>query len=471
MKKAELTFLSILVPLDFLLVFAAALTAYSLRFGWLASLRPVVFEIPLGDFLLFSAGVSVVTVLFLAMSGLYGVSSARRLRMELSRIFLAGSTAMMTVIVVIFFRGELFSSRFIVLAAWFFVIVYLSSGRVAMRLLQRALLRFGIGTHRTVLIGGGDRTTSAMMETFSRYPSVGYKVIKRFAQFDDGTKKELEELLERTEIDDLIVSSPDIGRETLSRILAFAYSHHLSLRYSADPLDTRAKNIEIGTLAGVPVVEVKGTRLDGWGRIFKRVFDVVVAALLIILTSPVMLLTVIAIKLDSKGPILFSRTDDGSPVTRIGEHGKPFRYFKFRSMKPGTHNMRYKELSHLDTREEGPLVKIKDDPRITRVGRFIRRYSIDELPELFLVLVGKMSLIGPRPHLPEEVERYREDQRRVLTIKPGITGMAQVSGRADLTFDEEVKLDIYYIENWSPWLDLIVLVKTPFVVLSRRGAY
>ncbi len=139
-------------------------------------------------------------------------------------------------------------------------------------------------------------------------------------------------------------------------------------------------------------------------------------------------------------------------------------------MTPGLHYMRYNELKEQDARKGTPLVKIKNDPRITRVGRFIRKFSIDELPEFFLVFTGKMSLVGPRPHLPEEVKKYKPEQRKVLTIKPGITGMSQISGREKLDFDDEVRLDTYYIEHWSPWLDLYILLKTPFVVLFRKGA-
>jgi lipopolysaccharide/colanic/teichoic acid biosynthesis glycosyltransferase len=133
-------------------------------------------------------------------------------------------------------------------------------------------------------------------------------------------------------------------------------------------------------------------------------------------------------------------------------------------------SMRYKELADRNIRNDGPMVKIKDDPRITRVGRFIRRFSLDELPELFLVLRGSMSLVGPRPHLPEEVAKYESRHKKVLTIKPGITGLAQVSGRSDLTFDDEVRLDTYYIENWSLVFDIIILLKTPLAVLRPRQA-
>ena len=133
------------------------------------------------------------------------------------------------------------------------------------------------------------------------------------------------------------------------------------------------------------------------------------------------------------------------------------------------HNRRYEELASQNTRN-GPLVKIENDPRITRVGRIIRRASLDEFAEFFLVFAGKMSLVGPRPHLPEEVAKYRPEWRKVFTIKPGITGLAQISGRADLDFEDEVRLDTYYIEHWSPWLDFLILIKTPWVVLTGKGA-
>jgi exopolysaccharide biosynthesis polyprenyl glycosylphosphotransferase len=464
MKRAELAFTAALVPLDFLLIFAAAFSAYRVRFGWFAELRPVLFTMPIKEYLVISAAFAALFVVYFAFAGLYGVSSPRRLRMEVSRIFLACSTGIMTVIAVFFFRAELFNSRFIVLAAWAIAVVYVTFGRIIVRLLQRLLLRFGIGTHRVALIGDDDRVSSALVQAFSTRKALGYAVVKRFRTLDDAAKNEIDALAKTDGVDEIIVAGGDMSRESLTDMLGFAEAHHLGFKYTADLLATHAKNIDTITLAGHPMVEIKDTRLDGWGRIYKRAFDILGSIALI------MLITAIAIVLDSRGPVFF-RLDDGSPSLRIGEHGKPFRYLKFRSMRFGTHQMRYNELAEKNEREDGPLVKIKDDPRITRVGAFIRKFSIDELAELFLVLKGDMSLVGPRPHLPEEVAKYTDAQRRVLSVKPGITGMAQVSGRADLTFDEEVRLDTYYIEDWSPWLDLIILLKTPYVVFSRKGAY
>ncbi|MFA6603910.1 MAG: sugar transferase [Patescibacteria group bacterium] len=471
MKKSELAFTVVLVPLDFLLVFLAAITAYSVRFGWLAALRPVAFDLPWNRFLLLAAGAGLLFVMFMALSGLYAVRGPRRLTMEISRIFFASSASILTFIVIVFFRRELFSSRFIILAAWIVAFIYLSLGRVLIRLLQRLLVRFGVGVRRVIVIGGDERVTKTLTAAFAKNPAFGFQMIKTIAGFDDEAEKELAGLAATGALDEVIVTNPDLSREDLSRILGFCESRQLAFKYSADLLATHSHNMELSTVAGLPIVEIKGTRLDGWGRVLKRIFDVIGSLLLIILTSPIMLLAALAVAIDSRGPVFFSRLDDGSPVTRVGEHGRPFRYFKFRSMRPNTHNLRYTELADRDTRKEGPLVKIKDDPRVTRVGTFIRKYSIDELPELFLVFTGKMSLVGPRPHLPEEVAKYKDHHRRVFTVKPGITGLAQISGRADLNFDEEVRLDTYYIENWSPWLDLAILIKTPLAVLSRKGAY
>jgi len=186
----------------------------------------------------------------------------------------------------------------------------------------------------------------------------------------------------------------------------------------------------------------------------------------IILLSPIFIITALAIKIDSKGPIFFTKLDDESPALRVGEKGKLFCFYKFRSMQANTHNLRYTVLAEQNTRNGSPMVKIKNDPRITRVGKFIRKYSIDELPQLFNVLTGNLSLVGPRAHLPEEVARYDRHHKFVLTIKPGITGLAQINGRSNLNFEKENSLDTYYIENWSLFSDIKILIKTIFVVLK-----
>ncbi|MBI2473493.1 sugar transferase [Candidatus Uhrbacteria bacterium] len=470
MKRSELFFTLVLVPLDFLALTAAGITAFFARFHPIfTQIRPVVFDLDIQNYL---KVVTPMTLLFLAVfaaTGLYS-TTRRSVANELSRIALACSASMALVFAISFFSRILFESRFIAIAAWILAIFFISIERLVLRALQRSLLRFGIGTHRIVIIGQTS-TSDALIEEFKQKKRLGFQIIGHHKIFTKALAKELRNMKRQNLIDEIVLADPESSRQQTLELIAFTEQEHLGFRYSADLFTAAIGRSIIHTYAGVPVIEVRKTPLDGWGAIYKRLFDIVASFVLIVLTFPIMLAAAIAIKLDSRGPVLFSRLDDGSLCTRIGQEGKPFLYFKFRSMRPGTHSLRYSELAQQDARKGTPLVKIKNDPRVTRVGAFIRKFSIDELPELFLVFSGKMSLVGPRPHLPEEVDNYKPEQRKVMTIKPGITGMAQISGRANLNFDDEVRLDTYYIEHWSPWLDLYILLKTPLVVLLPKGTY
>lgn len=470
MKKSELAFTLALVPLDTFSLLAASIAAFYLRFHpYFTSIRPVIFDLKLETYLTIVFPIIIIWIFVFAVTGLYTTRRAA-IASELSRIALASSSAMALVFALTFFSRTLFESRFIALAAWILAIFFVALSRLVVRGLQKSLLKLGIGVHRVVVIGDNS-TAGSLITEFNIKSRLGFRIVDQFKKFDEAVAKKITDLKRRDKIDEVILADPQADRETTLELITLTDSEHLGFRYSADLFDSAVGRSIHHTYAGIPVIEVQKTPLDGWGAIYKRLFDIIGSLFLIILASPIMILTAIAIKLDSRGPILFSKIDKNMPSMRIGEDGKPFRYFKFRSMIPNTHQMRYKELAEQDARKGTPLVKIKNDPRITRVGKFIRKYSIDELPEFFLVLSGRMSLVGPRPHLPEEVEKYRPEHRKVHTIKPGITGMAQISGRADLDFEDEVRLDTYYIEHWSPWLDLYILFKTPFVVLFRRGAY
>jgi len=226
--------------------------------------------------------------------------------------------------------------------------------------------------------------------------------------------------------------------------------------------DVASDRIQVRPAAGLPMMELQGPAGRSTSRALKRAFDVVGAGAILILTSPVLLATALAIKLNDGGPVLYRQT-------RSGRDGAPFACFKFRSMivdaesvLPAVKNQ------HGD---DHVLFKSKDDPRITRPGRFIRRYSIDELPQLLNVLEGSMSLVGPRPPLPSEVARYSADVHRRLAVRPGMTGLWQVSGRSDLSWDDTVRLDLYYVDNWSILRDLTILARTVHAVVSSRGAY
>lgn len=229
-------------------------------------------------------------------------------------------------------------------------------------------------------------------------------------------------------------------------------------------VDVAGPRIHTRPVAGLPLVHVETPRYEGAGRFAKRAFDMAGALALLVLLSPVLLTAAIAVKLSSRGPLLFQQE-------RIGLHGERFRMLKFRSMMVGAED-RLEELLERE-RDAGNevLFKLRHDPRVTRVGRFMRRYSIDELPQLFNVIEGTMSLVGPRPPLAREVEHYDETAQRRLLVRPGLTGLWQVSGRSSLSWDDSLRLDLYYVENWSLIGDLVLLWRTLKAVLTRDGAY
>ncbi|MBI4434286.1 sugar transferase [Candidatus Uhrbacteria bacterium] len=358
------------------------------------------------------------------------------------------------------------------LVSWPLAIVCVGFGRIIVRLIERRLFAAGIGTHRIALIGTG-RAADALAEAFRQRPSLGLRIVHRINNFSPSTAVEGEregeenaaqllDLWQREMIDEVIDATTPPNPAALHTLIDFCDDHHIPIRYAADLLTTHTTRVTVDTFAGVPLIEPKRTPLEGWGRIIKRAFDVVVAIVLLVLLSPILLLIAIAIALDSRGLVLFRQE-------RVGQAGRPFTFLKFRSMRVGAHE-EWEDIRKRSDRS-GIIPKIKDDPRVTRVGRFIRRWSLDELPQLFNVLAGSMSLVGPRPHLPEEVAEYQKHHRKVLALKPGITGLAQVSGRADLDFDEEVKVDTFYIEHWSLGLDVVILLRTPLAVIRTKGAY
>ncbi|MBL0058304.1 MAG: exopolysaccharide biosynthesis polyprenyl glycosylphosphotransferase [Elusimicrobia bacterium] len=233
-------------------------------------------------------------------------------------------------------------------------------------------------------------------------------------------------------------------------------------RIVPDILELRMGELILDESLGLPTFQVKSVSLHGWTYVYKRTFDLFVSVGLLVVGAVPLALLAILIKLDSPGPVFFRQE-------RVGYKGKNFKIFKFRSMSTDAED-RLEELRHLNERP-GPLFKIKKDPRITRVGRWIRRLSVDEIPQLFNVLAGDMSLVGPRPQLPKEAESNDEWARKRLNVLPGISGLWQVSGRAQLSYEEMIELDVFYIEHWSPGLDLKILLKTIPTVFGRQGAY
>ena len=265
------------------------------------------------------------------------------------------------------------------------------------------------------------------------------------------------------QIDLVLQTDPNPESDATITLINYCRSHQIGYAFLPPVLADVPHQLMVERLGLLPMIRFQPTPLDGWGRVLKRVFDIIASAFLLIIFSPFFTLFALLVLFDGGWPIFYVSM-------RIGENGRRrVSIFKFRSMVPDA-DVRKRDLVEMNHRRDGPLFKIHDDPRVTRVGRFLRRFSFDELPQLLNVLFGQLSLVGPRPHLPDEVDRYSLEQRRVFAVKPGVTGLAQISGRSDLSFDDEVRLDLQYIEEWSLLLDLWILWRTVFTVFSRKGA-
>lgn len=466
MKRVNLFFTALLVPLDYIVLVCSASFAYWIRFTpFVRTMRPVIFNLQFDDFIKITLLMALIWILVFAMSGLYAIRQVR-LATELIRVILACSTGIAVVLGIAFFFRELFDSRFIVLAVWGSSMLFVAIERYLIRMIQRSLRHLGIGLNRVCIIGK-TKSGQALREYFQTYPRIGFEVVEHIANFNESTRQKLLELKKKGVLDSVILANPEADKKEIQAIKAFSDIEHLSFYYSASLFPSGAVTPIIHTLAGQPIIEVPKTPLDGWGAIFKRLFDIILSLFFIILTFPILFIAGVALFIEQPGNIFFVHK-------RVGQGGKVYNHIKLRSMIRDAHKYRFDpEFIKKYGNERGgtPLFKLANDPRITRVGRIVRKLSIDELPEFYLVLIGKLSLIGPRPHMPEEVAKYKPHQKQVLTIKPGVTGMAQVGGRADLDFDDEVALDMHYIQNWSPYLDMIILLKTPIVVLFGKGAY
>jgi len=472
MKKAELVFNMLLVPVDFLMFFLAGVAAYFLRFNKnLTDIRPVVFDLPFANYVILALAAAFFFVVIFSLLGLYSFKTKRKLKEDFSKILIGATLGVMTLVFFTFLKRDLFSSRFIILAAWLFAITFVFAGRIILEKTRRYIIgKYGYGVHKVLVIGQNQASIDLVRE-FQLNPSLGYRPIVEKKQFSmDSFKKSYNAV----NFDEVIVADLTIPRNILAELLEYCQVYHIDFKFIPDLFQTKTIDVDIETIKGITLVEIKKTPLDGWGKIIKRIFDIVGAIIGIIIFSPMMFLTALILKLESKGPVLYHSE-------RVGTKGN-FDVLKFRSMKPsyctgkqfGDQNeqaLQYeKKLIKEKNTRQGAIYKIKDDPRVTSFGRFIRRTSIDELPQLFNVLMGQMSLVGPRPHQAREIEKNGSYYRKNLEIKPGITGLAQVGGRSDLSTNEEFKLNDYYLSNWSFWLDIKILLKTIPAVINRREA-
>ena len=463
MKRSKLIFSALLVPVDFLMFVSAGISAYFLRVSPLvAKWRPVLFSLnlPFEKYSFFVLAVSFLGVLVFVVSGLYNISVQKKLFKEFLQIIVAISATLLMVILYIFFNQALFDSRFILLVAWILSIIFVGFGRFFIKKLQRFMVgKYNFGTKNVAIIGE-DKLSNKVIEEIKKNPDLGYRIIKIFFEFKIGEIKNFL-LNNELQIDEVILASPDYDRVGVLELLNFCEEQRIDFKFVPNLFQTHTANVELNTFDGVPLIEIKRTPLDGWGRILKRWVDIFGSVFGLIVLSPLFLIIAIVIKLDSEGTVFVK-------LKRISQK-QEFGLYKFRSMIKNAEALK-KDLMDKNERGDGPLFKMKNDPRVTKIGKVLRKTRIDELPQLINVLKGEMSLIGPRPHQPDEIAKYEKHHKKVLLVKPGITGVAQISGSSDLPFEEEVKLDTYYIENWTLLKDIYILIKTIIFTFKDKSA-
>ncbi|MEW5720328.1 MAG: sugar transferase, partial [Chloroflexota bacterium] len=321
---------------------------------------------------------------------------------------------------------------------------------------------------------GAGEVGRALMRNIVAQPDLAYQIVgfvdddPEKAQTDIGRFKalgsteQLPRLLKEHSIDEVIITLPWTARDKIIKIMNLSQRYNIAAKIVPDLFQLSLSRVALDAVGGIPIIAIREPTLGMVDAVIKRLMDLFFGFVGLLVSAIPMAIIAILIRLDSPGPIVFTQK-------RIGRYGHEFVAYKFRSMRQGAEE----EQAQLTDLNEatGPLFKIRNDPRLTRVGRWIRRMSLDELPQLFNVLRGEMSIVGPRPPMQCEVEQYQEWHKRRLEVCPGLTGLSQVSGRSDLTFDETAMLDIYYVENWSPWMDLGIMFKTIPTVLLARGAY
>ncbi len=466
-RRSDALFALILAINDTVMVTLAFYLAYWLR----KNVTPAAIAIaPFRDYaaMLIIQVVTMLTLYF--FSRLYDVKRSMPRLDEFYRIFATTSIGTIVTIALTTFlfknsTWELDFPRVMVIYAWLLTILLVTLSRSGWIAVRDWLRTRGIGITRLLIVGTGD-VGRMILQKIRQMPRLGYRVVG-FIDGDTppgqeimgvpvlGGVDDIPDLIREHEIQEVIIGRPELSHQELLALISRCERGQVGIKIFPDLFQIIATELSIGDLGGLPLLVVRDIALRGWKLTLKRAVDLVGSAIGLVILSPFLMLIAILIKLDSPGPVFYAQE-------RMGLDAKPFWCLKFRSMRT-------------DAEATGPGWTTENDPRVTRVGRFIRRFSIDELPQLINVLMGEMSLVGPRPERPVYVEQFRRSIPRYMDRhreKAGMTGWAQVNGlRGDTSIAERTKYDLWYIENWSLWLDFKIILRTFFSILKDRHAY
>ena len=392
---------------------------------------------------------------------------------ELSTLFKASFVGIFVLFFLIFIddyvHGVGSASRILIFIYWGVFLFFVSSGRLLIRSLQRQLLIKGVGRKNALIIGFNSKSNE-VHDQLLNHPALGLDIVGYIPLRNPetpreykgvkttGSLKEIPEKIKEHNIKEVIIALEKEDRDSLIDIIAKCESENVGMKIVPDLYEILSGQARTSQIYGIPLIDIMPQLMPEWEKKLKRIFDIIISLLILIITSPVLIITAIAIKIDSTGKVFFRQE-------RCGINGSIFKILKFRSMRKDAE------------KHTGPVWSQKDDPRITKVGKFIRRVRIDEIPQMINVLKGEMSIVGPRPERPYFVEKLSEEipyYKRRLKVRPGITGWAQVKHKYDETIEDvKVKLryDLFYIENMSLRMDFKILLRTVFVVLLGKGHY
>lgn len=476
--KKRMLLKSIQATGDILILFGAFLLAYYLRFA-----LDVFPERPVPPFELYFQFAFLVALIGFAMLYSSGVYNLKHLTFGVEDFFaiLRAVTFSSLIIMAInyAFRGVITRydvetySRLIVAISWGLSLLLLTLWRLGVSIVLTRARKQGKGLKKVIIVGTDDVARGFFRAVQDNvdfgYRPVGflYNGLPVNTPTVEGLRvlggvADLPSILRNEAVDEVILACMNFDSEVMASTIKTC--ERADVQFSMIPgfFEILTHQMRVEEVADIPIFQLEERLFLRWGRLVKRGVDIALSFGFILLALPVWVLIALGIKVESRGPILFKQA-------RVGKGEKLFYVYKFRSMCEDADNRRH-EVETLNTSGDA-LLRVEDDPRVTKMGRFLRRFSIDEYPQVINVLKGEMSWVGPRPHIPEEVKKYKAWHRRKYDALPGITGLTQVSGRKNLSLDDMIRLDIYYIENWSPVLDLKILLKTVPAVLWGRGAY
>lgn len=476
-SNSSLIYSLFLVAGDFLALVTAFVVAYILRVS--ISNRPISEQVHASTYLEIFLVLLPFWILIFALMGLYNSSIQEKRFSEIGRLFIGSFIGLLFVIGYAYvFNTQIFPARLVPVYGFTLAFIFLIVFRNIARWMRAKLFGFGIGI-TNLLIVGDTSIAKELAQSLRNWKHSGYRIVgiageqagqlkdfaglKTFPSFEKAAEE-----LKPSHIHSIVQTELYSSAERNNQILEFAQTNHIAYRFIPGNGELFLGKLDVELFrSSIPVIAVHQTALFGWGRIFKRAFDLCVSIPLLVIASPFMLAIAI-INLFSSGGIFFRQT-------RLTRFNNEFKVFKFRSQYKkydGTtpeeaFSMMGKPELAKQYRENGDY--LVGDPRVTPFGEFLRKTSLDELPQLFNVLKGDISLVGPRALIPQELNQHKK-RHAILSVKSGLTGLAQVSGRRDISFDERRQLDIYYVQNWSFWMDLAILVKTIRVVFNGRGA-